>query len=73
METNFSEIPDDDIYDAVYTDDDHDIYEDLCALRRQSEEQVLDVHHFCMGMACWILPPSAGSPPSYLTPYFSFS
>ena len=50
----YSDIPDDDIYDAVCTDDDHEIYEDLCALRRQSEGQVQDDNQtLCMSMACW--------------------
>lgn len=33
-----SDIPDDDIYDAVCTDD-NDIYEDLCALRQHLEDE----------------------------------
>ncbi len=31
---------DDDIYDAVYQEDDQEIYDDLCSLRRKPRTQV---------------------------------
>ena len=35
-----SRTPEDDIYDVKYHDEDHEIYEDLCSLRRRTSVQV---------------------------------